>query len=259
MTDPARGGHKTYDATGITDEYDPARGSLVTDTDDLWGDGTPTNTQSAAVDAHYGAAETWDFYKSVLGSQRDRGRRCGAYSRVHFGSSYENAFWDNSCFCMTYGDGGATFRPLVSLDVAGHEMTHGVTAATDGLDYCGDAGGLNEATSDVMGTMVEFYANNANDPGDYYIGEKITKDGTYLRRHGQPARRRRIVNCYGSTVKNLDPHYTSGVGNHLFYLLAEGTGSKTIGGRPHSGTSCNSTTVHRHRPRQGGARSGTAR
>jgi Zn-dependent metalloprotease len=64
-------------------------------------------------------------------------------------------------------------------------MTHGVTAATDGLDYWGDAGGLNEASSDVMGTMVEFFADNANDPGDYYIGEKVTKNGTYIRRMGQ--------------------------------------------------------------------------
>ena len=63
MTDTARGGHKTYDATGITDEFDPATGSLVTDTDNLWGDGTPANKQSAAVDAQYGAAVTWDFYK----------------------------------------------------------------------------------------------------------------------------------------------------------------------------------------------------
>ena len=241
MTDPARGGHKTYDATGITDEFDPARGSLVTDTDNLWGDGTPANKQSAAVDAHYGAAETWDFYKTVLARNGIADNGVAAYSRVHFGRGYDNAFWDNSCFCMTYGDGGAAFRPLVSLDVAGHEMTHGVTAATDGLDYWGDAGGLNEASSDVMGTMVEFFADNANDPGDYYIGEKVTKNGTYIRRMDKPSADGASVNCYSSTVKNLDPHYSSGVGNHLFYLLSEGTGTKTIGGRSHSGTSCNST------------------
>ena len=75
---------------------------------------------------------------------------------------------------MTYGDGdGADFGPLVSLDVAGHEMSHGVTEKTAGLTYSGESGGLNEATSDIFGTMVEFYANNPNDPGDYYIGEQF--------------------------------------------------------------------------------------
>ena len=94
-----------------------------------------------------------------------------------------------------------------------------------------------------MGTMVEFSANNATDPGDYYIGEKIMKDGTYLRRMDNPSADGGSVNCWSTSTKNLDPHYSSGVGNHLFYLLSEGTGSKTIGGLPHSGTTCNSTTL----------------
>ena len=72
--------------------------------------------------------------------------------------------------------------------------------------------------------MVEFEAANASDPGDYYIGEKIAKDGTYLRRMDNPSLDGGSKNCWTSTVGNLDPHYSSGVGNHLFYLLAEGTG-----------------------------------
>ena len=138
-------------------------------------------------------------------------------------------------------------------------MSHGVTAATAGLNYSGDAGGLNESTSDVFGTMVEFEANNANDPGDYYIGEKIAKDGTYLRRMDNPSLDGGSKNCWTSTVGNLDPHYSSGVGNHLFYLLAEGTGSKTIGGRAHSATTCNGTTLTGIGRDHGRRRSGTAR
>jgi Zn-dependent metalloprotease len=240
LTDGTRGGHSTYDANNSTST---SRGTLFTDADNVWGNGSTSSRQSAAVDAAYGAAETWDFYKSTFGRTGIANNGVAAYSRVHYGSGYENAFWDDSCFCMTYGDGGSSFNPLTSLDVAGHEMSHGVTAATAGLDYTGDAGGLNEATSDVMGTMVEFYANNANDPGDYYIGEKIMKNGTYLRRMDNPSLDGGSVNCWSSTTKNLDPHYSSGVGNHLFYLLAEGTGSKTIGGRAHSGTACNGTTL----------------
>ena len=243
LTDGVRGGHKTYDATGIVSETDTRKGTLFTDSDNIWGNGATTNLQSAAVDAHYGAAQTWDFYKNTFGRSGIRNDGVAAYSRVHFGNSYENAFWDDSCFCMTYGDGGTSLKPLVSLDVAGHEMSHGVTSATAGLIYSGDAGGLNEATSDVMGTMVEFGAANASDPGDYYIGEMIMKNGTYLRRMDNPSADGASRNCWSTTVAGLDPHYSSGVGNHLFYLLAEGTGTKTIGGRTHSSTSCNGATL----------------
>jgi Zn-dependent metalloprotease len=243
LVDGSRGGHKTYDATGITSETDYRTGTLFTDADDTWGTGTTSSKQSAAVDAAYGAAMTWDFYKNTFARTGIRNDGVAAFSRVHFGNSYENAFWDDACFCMTYGDGGTSLKPLVALDVAGHEMSHGVTSATAGLVYSGDAGGLNEATSDVMGTMVEFSANNASDPGDYYIGEKIMKDGTYLRRMDNPSADGASVNCWTTSTKNLNPHYSSGVGNHLFYLLAEGTGSKTIGGLPHNGTTCNGTTL----------------
>jgi hypothetical protein len=69
------------------------------------------------------------------------------------------------------------------------------------------------------------------------------RDGTYLRRMDNPSADGGSVNCWSTSTRNLDPHYSSGVGNHLFYLLSEGTGSKTIGGLPHSGTTCNSTTL----------------
>jgi Zn-dependent metalloprotease len=78
---------------------------------------------------------------------------------------------------MSYGDGAGNAAPLTEIDVAGHEMSHGVTENTAGLVYSGDAGGLNEATSDIFGTAVEFYANNPSDPGDYLIGEEIDING----------------------------------------------------------------------------------
>ena len=240
LYDTTRGGHRTYDANNSSGT---GTGTLMTDADNLWGNGTTSSRQSAAVDAHYGAATTWDFFKDAYGRNGIRNDGVAAYSRVHFGNSYENAFWDDSCFCMTYGDGGTTFRPLTSIDVAGHEMAHGVTSNTANLAYAGDAGGLNEATSDVFGTMVEFKAANANDAGDYYIGEKIAKNGTYLRRMDNPSADGASVNCWTASTGSLDPHYSSGVGNHLFYLLAEGTGTKTIGGRTHTGTSCNASTL----------------
>ncbi len=240
LRDASRGAARTYDANNSTSS---SQGTLFTDANNVWGDGTTSSRQSAAVDAAYGAAKTWDFYKSAFGRTGIRNNGVAAKSRVHYGKNYENAFWQDSTFTMTYGDGGAELRSVTSLDVAAHEMTHGVTAATDGLVYQGDAGGLNESTSDVMGTMVEFYAHRTTDPGDYYIGEKIMRHGGFLRRMDRPSLDGASVDCWSPSVARLDPHYSSGVGNHLFYLLAEGTGSKTIGGRAHNSTTCNGTTL----------------
>src|SRR5262249_59404514 len=103
---------------------------------------------------------------------------------------------------MTYGDGdGVTFNPFDSLDVAGHEMSHGVTSHTAGLIYSGESGGLNEGTSDIFGSMVEFYANNANDPGDYLIGEEIwtpSRSGDALRYMYNPSKDGASANCWSS-------------------------------------------------------------
>ncbi|MGI5262421.1 M4 family metallopeptidase [Streptomyces angustmyceticus] len=224
LTDGARGGHKTYDLKQNTS----GTGALFTDANDVWGGGR----QTAGVDAHYGAAVTWDFYKNTFGRNGIRGDGKGAYSRVHYGSNYVNAFWDDDCFCMTYGDGEGNAHPLTSLDVAAHEMSHGVTAATAGLNYSGESGGLNEATSDIFGTSAEFYAKNASDPGDYLIGEKIdiNGDGTPLRYMDKPSKDGASADYWSSGVGNKDVHYSSGVANHFFYLLSEGSGAKTING-----------------------------
>jgi len=146
---------------------------------------------------------------------------------------------------MTYGDGdGRSFGPLVSLDVAGHEMSHGVTQNTANLTYSGESGGLNEATSDIFGTMVEFYAANPGDPGDYYIGEEFDlAQGVGFRRMDDPARDGSSLSCYTAGAGNVDVHYSSGIGNHFYYLLAEGSGTKTIGGKVHSSPTCNGSTV----------------
>jgi len=146
---------------------------------------------------------------------------------------------------MTYGDGdGTNYGPLVSLDVAGHEMSHGVTENSAGLTYSGESGGLNEATSDIFGTMVEFYAANANDPGDYLIGEEFDlKNHVGFRRMDNPASDGSSFNCWSSTAGSSDVHYSSGIGNHFFYLLAMGSGAKTLNGVNYNSPTCNGSTV----------------
>ncbi|MFF9207040.1 MULTISPECIES: M4 family metallopeptidase [unclassified Streptomyces] len=244
LTDSARGNHKTYNLARKTS----GTGTLVANSTNVFGTGTASTSssdQTAAADAAYGAAETWDFYKNTFGRNGIKNNGVGAYSRVHYGNAYVNAFWDDSCFCMTYGDGAGNADPLTSLDVAGHEMSHGVTSNTAGLNYSGESGGLNEATSDIFGTGVEFYANNASDPGDYLIGEKIdiNGDGTPLRYMDKPSKDGGSADYWSSTVGTKDVHYSSGVANHFFYLLSEGSGSKTINGVTYNSPTYNGSTV----------------
>ena len=85
-------------------------------------------------------------------------------------------------------------------------MSHGLTAATAGLKYSRESGGLNEATSDILGTAVEFYAGNSNDAGDYLIGEKIdiNGNGTPLRYMDKPSKDGGSADYWSRTVGRLD-------------------------------------------------------
>jgi Zn-dependent metalloprotease len=246
LRDATRGGnfsvdvHNKRDVNG--DGTPPFRaGVIFSDKDNVWGNGKPSNRQTAAVDVAYGVAKTWDYYKSTFHRNGIANNGKGTKSRVHYGVAYDNAFWSDGCFCMTYGDGSGTFfKTVTGLDVAGHEMSHGVTSRTAGLYYFGDQGGLNEANSDIFGTMVEFFAHNSADKGDYYIGDKIMAAGQphFLRRMDHPSLDGVSFDCWTINTGIADPHYSSGPGNHFFYLLAEGSGPKTIGGKPHNSPVC---------------------
>jgi zinc metalloprotease ZmpA len=224
MKDLTRGGGITTNMGQLT----TGSGSTYVDADNVWGNGKLTNSATVAADAHYGVSMTWDYYKDIHGRNGIANDGKGALSRVHFGRNYSNAFWSDACFCMTFGDGdnGVTTNPLVALDVAGHEMSHGVNSRTANLVYSGEPGGLNEANSDIMGTMVEYFADDSVDPADYLIGEKIyakNPDGTKaLRWMFKPSLDGASPDCYSSDLGNLDVHYSSGVANHFYYLLAEG-------------------------------------
>ncbi len=241
LKDTTRGGQYTTDMNNGTS----GNGTLFSKSSDTWGNGQASNRESAAVDAQYGAAATWDFYKNTFGRSGIKNDGVGAMSRVHYDTGYVNAFWDDGCFCMTYGDGSGDTHPLTELDVSGHEMTHGVTSATANLNYSGESGGLNEATSDIMGTMVEFYANLPKDVPDYLIGEliDINGNGTPLRYMDKPSKDGGSADSWYSGVGNLDVHYSSGVANHFFYLLAEGSGAKVINGVSYNSPTVNNITV----------------
>lgn len=228
--------------------------SRYTDTDDVW---NATN-QRAGVDAHFGASSTYDYYKNVHGrngidGNSGPGSTAAAAnsaialvpSRVHFGSGYNNAFWNGSS--MTYGDGdGTTFTPLVSLDIAGHEMTHGVTERTAGLVYSKESGALNESISDVFGTMVERYARPTN--WNWKIGEDAYTPGTAgdaLRLMDNPhavgdpdhySLRLYPGTCTPSNANDqCGVHTNSSITNHAFYLIANG-GTNRVSGVVVTGT-----------------------
>jgi Zn-dependent metalloprotease len=253
LKDATRGNTYTGDAANQNDLcilnicLSRAPSTVFTDADNHWGTGAESDRASSAVDAQYGTDVTWDYYKNVHGRNGIANDGKGSFNRVHYGTRYNNAFWDDSCFCMTYGDGdGTQLGPLVSLDVAGHEMSHGVTSKTAALTYSGESGGLNEATSDIFGTLVEWYAGNSSDTGDYLIGEKIVRSGfgrDALRYMDKPSKDGNSADYWSSSVGNLDVHYSSGVANHFAYLLAEGSGAKTINGVDYNSPTYNGTSV----------------
>lgn len=229
LIDPSRGNGSVYDGRDKNDtSSNLTAATLFTDSDNVWGNNATTDRATVASDIAYGVATTWDYYKNVQGRNGifNDGKGVKSYAHVKinvglFQYTSNNAAWNGSA--MEYGDGGSTYFPLVAIDVAGHEMSHGVTQATAGLAYSGESGGLNESNSDIFGTMVEFYANNANDTPDYLIGEKIFRSGNQaLRYMFKPSLDGSSPDCWSSSVGSLNVHYSSGIGNHFYYVLAEG-------------------------------------
>lgn len=139
--------------------------------------------------------------------------------RVHYGRNYENAFWDGTA--MSFGDGATTFHPLVSLDVSAHEVSHGVTEQRSNLNYSGQSGGMNEAFSDMAGEAAENFMNGSN---DWMVGEQIFKGNGALRYMDDPTRDGRSIDNAADMTASLDVHYSSGVYNKAFYLLATTSG-----------------------------------
>ena len=245
LIDTTRGNGSVYDAKGaaISNLFDILfatwGASLFTDTDNLWGNNALSDRATVATDIHYGVGATWDYFKNVHGRNGlyNDGAGIKSYAHTNFKRADGSTTGVNAAYfaltkVMFYGDGDATrgYGPIVGIDVAGHEMSHGVNAATANLAYSGDAGGLNEANSDIFGTLVEFYANNPADPGDYRIGEIMRTGGLAFRDMYNQGVDGKSFNCYiaGGFDPNLgaggihDPHYTSGVGNRFFYLVSEG-------------------------------------
>ena len=212
------------------------------DANNIW----DSTSQRAGVDAHYGAAKVYDYFYNTHGRRGIDGNGGPGYytsadgvtklisSKVHYGTNYNNAFWNGSY--MTYGDGdGTQFRPLVTLDICGHEMQHGITERTANLTYSGESGALNESISDVFGAMVERYTKGQSS-NTWKIGEDAytpATSGDALRYMDNPHSARNAgytadddpdhyAERYTGTGDNGGVHINSGIANKAFYLLAAG-------------------------------------
>ncbi len=192
-----------------------------TDADNNWNNVNAAKDE-VATDCHWGAGKTYDYYKAKFNRNSYDNNNAKIISYVHYSNNYDNAFWNG--VCMTYGDGSA-FKPLTSIDVCGHEITHAVTSNTANLVYSYESGALNESFSDIFGNSIERYAKPTG--YSWKIGEEITFSGNGLRNMQNP----KLFNnprCYKSTywyagsADNGGVHTNSGVQNWWYYLICEG-------------------------------------
>ncbi|MFT3896826.1 MAG: M4 family metallopeptidase [Thermomonas sp.] len=172
-------------------------------------------------DGHYFGSVIQNMYNAYIGVNA---LTFQLVMRVHYGTNYENAFWDGST--MNFGDGRNTFYPLVSVDVAGHEVSHGFTEQHSDLTYSGQSGGMNEAYSDMAGEASEYFFKGTN---DFLVGEEIFKgaSGEALRYMCNPTQDGISIDNAADFRRGMDPHYSSGVYNKAFCVLAHTSGWDT--------------------------------
>ncbi|MBI5161891.1 MAG: M4 family metallopeptidase [Micrococcales bacterium] len=193
-------------------------------------------------EAYDGLGATFDLYSQVYGRNSIDGKGLPLDATVHYGSDYDNAFWNGERMVFGDGDGEVFGRFTASVSVIGHELTHGVTQYTAALNYANQAGALNESISDVFGALVEQHsAQQTASAASWLIGEGLftpSVRGVALRSMKAPG------TAYDDPVLGTDPqpatmagyvttrednggvHINSGIPNRAFYLLAT-----TLGGR----------------------------
>lgn len=200
----------------------------VTDADNFWQPNAALD--EFATDAHWGTEVTYDFYNSRYGRVGQNNAAMPALSQVHDGL-YVNAFWNGTN--MAYGDGdNVDYFPLTSLEIVGHEYTHGVTEFSAGLIYANESGALNESFSDVFGAAIRFTYSPA--VASWFIGDQIVRpnsSGTPFRNMANP-NQFQCADTYGGLFFNNGDivHYDSGIQNYWFYLLCQGgSGNNDLG------------------------------
>ncbi len=213
-------------------------GKLVRD------EGAAPTHDEAVNEAYDGLGDTWTLYQDVYGRNSIDDKGLTLIGSVHFGQRYDNAYWDGRQMVFGDGDGVLFNRFTISVDVIGHELTHGVTGATANLAYQGQSGALNESVSDVFGSIVKQYSlNQSAEQADWLIGAGLLAsdiNGVALRsmkapgtayddpqlggKDPQPATMAGYVH---TASDNGGVHTNSGIPNHAFYLAAVALGGNS--------------------------------
>ncbi|MEZ4903479.1 MAG: M4 family metallopeptidase [Spirosomataceae bacterium] len=195
----------------------------------VWQVASTNNTWTPlTVSAHNNAATAFSYFSLVHKRNSLDGKGGNVISVVNVrdedGQDMDNAFWNGDI--MAYGNGSSAFSPLAGgLDVAAHEMTHGVIENTAKLEYQGQSGAINESLADVFGVLV--------DRANWTVGESVVKKNIYpsgaLRDMANPNQGGSNTNGYqpktmaqynNTTKDNGGVHINSGIPNHAFYLFA---------------------------------------
>ncbi|AXF57996.1 peptidase M4 family protein [Salicibibacter kimchii] len=203
-------------------------------------------SHAAAVDAHYNSTTVYEYFLEEHGRNSIDNEGMALVSTVHYGEDFANAFWDGSQ--MTYGDGDDEFFiPLsAGLDVAAHEITHGVTEHTAGLVYRFQSGAVNEAMSDIFGVLVDdsswhvgddvmapaaiedgrFALRSLEDPGLFDVDEAYWEHGD-----GSGAYPSHMDEYYDLPIEldNGGVHTNSSIINHAAYLIGQEIGREDLG------------------------------
>jgi hypothetical protein len=217
-----------------------AHGNDVLPGDRVRGEGDPATGDVAVDEACDGLGSTWALYREVYDRNSLDGRGLPLLATVHYGKNYDNAFWDGTQMVLGDGDGHIFQRFTRSLDVIGHELTHGVTELTAGLTYQNQPGALNESISDVFGVLAKQHAlGQAADQADWLVGADLftsrvhgvalrsmkspgtAYDDPVLGKDPQPAH---MSNYVTTRDDNGGVHINSGIPNHAFYLAATAIG-----------------------------------
>jgi Zn-dependent metalloprotease len=198
----------------------------------------PANsTDATAKRAFVETTSVAAFYSQVFGRNSIDGAGMAMISSIHYGTDYNNAFWNGSQ--MTYGDGdGAIFVDFTNgNDVIGHELTHGVTQHSLQLNYTNEAGGLNESLSDCFGSMFRQWEAKQNvNQADWLIGKDIMgpaalqKGLACLRDMANPAANHCLApqpTKFSQYLPGMDPHESSGIPNLAFYTIAMAVGGNS--------------------------------
>lgn len=219
----------TIDAFNSSPENDNFSYDHVKSNNNTWG------SAPEAVSSQYNGGLAYNYFLEKYGRISINGQKGNIISFVNvsdkFGNSMDNAFWNG--YAMFYGNGGGSFRPLArGLDVAGHEMTHGVVQNTANLEYFGESGALNESFADVFGAMI--------DRDDWQIGEDVVLSSAFpsgaLRslsdpNQGQPTNSfntgwqpKHMNQKFNGPEDNNGVHINSGIPNHAFFRFAQAVG-----------------------------------